>query len=1154
MVTSVFLKACPNCLGPLEETRALEGLPCTKCLPGDITPYKNLSIEEKIRTIYNILVTENKLNAYWNLYYYLDSSSEIIEYFKRITNNEPWSLQRLWLKRLTQGISFSMSAPTGMGKTTTIIVFSTFLANAGKSVLYIVPTKSLLQQICEKMKKIYDNISCGEINEQKKINIVTTTYINRSFEKIKNYRPNFIAVDDADSIVKSGKTVDRLVTLMGIPSEVYEKAIKLVKLKKLLAIEEKRDEIEKKIAEIERDISKFYGTASQLVVASATLRPKGIKQKALRYITGFDVTTAQIYARNIVDTYTQKSIEEIISSLGKGGLILVSRDYGKQKIKELAEYLESKGIKVGIAISGRKFLEKFSAGELDVIIGSASYYGVAVRGIDEPKKLKYVIFYGVPKSRIRINEALYNPFTLLRVSKLLKIDIDENKILSLSSSESQMIKLAFIKSQQLTGKLEETRKYLEEKIKEAKERLSKINENIISDTFLIRKIGKETYIEFPDAITYLQGSGRSSRLLNDGLTLGLAITIVDDKNIYDMLINRLKYTIYNFNPVDFSTLNLDEIKKEIERTRKESGYKMNISTGLMIVESPTKARTIARLFGTPARRNIGGIPIYETVAIDGNNVYILDIMASKGHISDLTTEEKGYYGVEIKDNDILPLYSPLYRCLNCKRIFSQELDKCPYCGSELITSSLNTINAARELALEVDNIFIATDPDVEGEKIGFDLAALISPYNNNIKRVKIHEITKKGVIEALRSLSTLDLNLVKSQVVRRIEDRWVGFELSKILQIKFSNRNYGAGRVQTPVLGWIVKRTEDYKNNMGYLAFIELGNYFHKIFLQQKMKIDKIKIDKIKEETDIISPFPPYTTDTLLIDAYNMYKIPAERVMKIAQELFESGLITYHRTDSIHVSTRGIEIAKEYLNKSNMINEFIPRSWGSEGTHEAIRPTRPIDVNELKKEIEENPQLYYIKFTWAHFAIYDMIFKRFIASQMKEAVGKYATYEISYLDKKDEVKLLTGINKGFSLVLSPKTYQLPEGDIINPKYKIIRGSKIKLYNYAEIIKEMKDKNIGRPSTYSKIIQTLIRHGYVVESKKRAVLIATKKGINVYNYLSEKFASLVSESTTVDLLQKMDMIANGSLLPDYVLNEILGQMKSLVSSLNSEEQI
>lgn len=1154
MITSVFLKACPNCLGPLEEDRALEGLPCSKCLPGDIASFKGLPIEEKIRRVYNILVSKNKLKAYWNLYYYVDSSSEIIDYFRKVTGKEPWSLQKLWLKRLMQGASFSMSAPTGMGKTTTIITYSTYLANNGKKVLYIVPTKSLMQQICEKIKQIYTNLSCGSIDEEKGINIVTTTYINKNFDKIKNYRPDFIAVDDADAIVKNGKTVDRLVTLMGIPQEAYEKAIKLVKLKRLITIEEKKDEIEKKIVEIEKDISKFYGVYAQLVVASATLRPKGVKQKALRYITGFDVSTAQVYARNIIDAYTQSlDVYTLVTSLGKGGLILVSKEYGKQKIKEIAEELERRGIKVGIAISNRKFIEKFSAGEVDVLIGSASYYGVAVRGIDEPKRLKYVIFYGVPKSRVRVNEALYNPFTLLRVAKLLNVEIDDNKILSLSPSEAQLIKIAFVKTQQLNGKLEEIRKYLESKIKEVKEKLSKVDGEVLGDTFLIRKVGRETYLEFPDSITYLQGSGRSSRLFNGGLTLGLTITLVDDINLYRMLTKRLKYLIHNFEPTEFSSLDLEKIKHEIERTRNEAGRKINVSTALMIVESPTKAKTIAKMFGSPARRSVGGVPVYETIVIDGNDVYILDIMASKGHISDLTTEERGYYGIEFSSSEIRPLYSPLYRCINCKRVFSQEIDKCPYCGSTTISSSSNIIDAARQLALEVDNVFIATDPDVEGEKIAFDIAVLVSPYNNNVKRLRIHEITKKGVLEALKSLTKIDLNLVRSQIVRRIEDRVIGFELSKILKVKFSGRNYGAGRVQTPVLGWIVKRTKEYKNNMGYVGLIELGNYTHRVFLKEKININKVKIEKIKEETEILFPLPPYTTDTLLIDAYNLYRLPAEKVMKIAQELFESGLITYHRTDSTHVSTRGLEIAKEYLEKTNNLKEFIPRSWSLEGTHEAIRPTQPIDANELKKQIEENPNGFFIKFTWAHFAIYDMIFRRFIVSQMKEAIGKYVNYRITYLDRRDEVRLLSDIQGGFSLILSPKIYKLPEGEI-EPKYRIIRGSSVKLYDYGEVIKEMREKNIGRPSTYAKIIQTLIRHGYIVESKKKAVLIATKKGMAVYEYLSNKFSTLISETTTAELLQKMDMVANGYISPDDVVYEILTSVKSLVSSFNSEQQV
>ncbi|BDC19935.1 reverse gyrase [Acidianus sp. HS-5] len=1152
MVTSVFLKACPNCGGPLEDYRALAGLPCSKCLPGDISPFNNLSVDDKINLVYNILVHENKLKGYWNLYYYHQLSQEIIDYFKKISGKEPWSLQKLWLRRLVEGSSFSMSAPTGMGKTTTIIVYSTYLQNSNKNVLYIVPTKSLMQQICGKIDKIGGKISCGKVGQG--ISIVTVNYINRNFDEIKDYRPDFVAVDDADAIVKSGKTVDKLVTLMGIPQEVYEDAIKLVKLKRLLAIEEKRDEIETKIAEIEYRISKYYGLASQLVVASATLRPKGIKQKALRYITGFDVSTAQIYARNIVDTFTSSPLVDIVSKLGSGGLILVSKEYGKDKIKEISESLGNVGFRTAIALSGRKFLEKFSNGEMDVIIGSASYYGVAVRGIDEPKRLKYVIFYGVPKSRLRLSQAVYNPYTLLKISKLFNINIDENLILSLSTSEAQLIKLAFLKSQKLTGKLGEIQKTLEDKINEVKSALKTISSEVISDTFLIRKIGKEFYIEYPDAITYLQGSGRSSRLLNGGLTLGLAVTIVDDPKLYEMLRRKLQYIIYNFNPTNFESLDLGKVKNEIERSRNDKNEELHISTGLLIVESPTKAKTIARMFGTPARRNIAGIPVYETVVIDGNNVHILDVVATKGHVTDLTTENIGYYGVEIRNEDKYPYYSPLYRCMNCKRIFTQDFDKCPYCGSTLISSSMSTVNAIRKIAMEVEDVYIATDPDVEGEKIAFDAAASVSAYNSRIFRVKYHEVTKKSILEALANPTKVDLNMVKSQIVRRVEDRWVGFELSKILQLKFSNRNYGAGRVQTPVLGWITKRTEEYKKNMCYVAYIKLGNYNHKVYLDRKnVKIDKVIIKKLEEKDDIILPLPPYTTDTLLIDAYNMYKLSAEKVMKIAQELFESGLITYHRTDSIHISNKGIEIAKEYLDKKGLMKNFMPRSWGNEGTHEAIRPTRSIDVEELKKEIEDNPQAYFIKFTWAHFALYEMIFKRFLASQMKEAVGKYTKYQIQVLDNVSEITVLTSIKGGFSEVLKPRIYEIPEGEIqVNPV--ITRGSKIKLYTYAEVIKEMKDKNIGRPSTYAKIIQTLMRHGYIIESKKKYVLIATKKGINVYNYLNSKFSSLVSENTTAELLEKMDMIAGGKINADSVLTEIFGQIRSLVTSLNSEEQI
>ncbi|MBW9140392.1 MAG: DEAD/DEAH box helicase [Candidatus Aramenus sp.] len=819
MINSVYIGSCPNCGGPLEATHALEGLPCSRCLPGNIEAFRGMAFRDKVKAVYNILVSRNSLKGYWELYYSFELYDEVISYFKKVTGNEPWSMQRFWLRRLAEGASFSMSAPTGLGKTTTIMVYSSYL---GENVLYLVPTKSLQEQICGKLGKIAQ-VACGKVDE-KKISVVTVNYLNRNFESIKGFRPKFIGVDDADAIVKSGKTTDKLVAIMGISQDVYEEAIKLVSLKRLVLLSEHKEDIEEKIRRIEAKIASFHGNVAQLVVASATMRPKGAKQKALKYITGFDVSTAQIYARNIIDAYyvgdfvnlverlgegglvlvakiasfhgnvaqlvvasatmrpkgaKQKALKYItgfdvstaqiyarniidayysgdfvnlVERLGEGGLVLVSREYGKQKMKELQQLLEDRGIRADLAISGRKFLERFSKGETSVIIGSASYYGVAVRGIDEPKRLKYVIFYGVPKSRVKAMEALYSPFTLLRVSKLLNVEVDENKILNLNSAESQALRIAFLKSQTLTGKLGEVQLYLKGKIEEVRERLKSLDGDLDGDSFVIRRTGRELYIEFPDPITYLQGSGRSSRLLNGGLTLGLSVVLVDELKLLWMLTKRLRYVMNSFEFVNFASLDLDKVKAEMEKSRMDSNTPVDVSTALMIVESPTKAKTISRLFGSPARRTIGGIPVYETVVVDGNKVYVLDVVATKGHLTDLTLEERGYYGVEVGNNRISPYYSPLFRCINCKRVISANVDKCPYCGSTTFTSSVSTVNALRKLAMEVDKVLIATDPDTEGEKIAYDVAANVKGYNDNVFRIKYHEVTRKGILEALRNL------------------------------------------------------------------------------------------------------------------------------------------------------------------------------------------------------------------------------------------------------------------------------------------------------------------------------------------------------------------------------------------------------------------
>jgi len=1163
MLKIVYTAACPNCNGNLEADRALASMPCSYCLGEEGIRMMNLHHHDKVKAIYNLLVSNNSLKNYWNIYYKLENFENIISYFRKVVRSEPWSLQKLWLRRLVDGENFTMSAPTGLGKSTTISLYSTYL---GEKVVYIVPTKSLVEQVCKKITEFGGKVKCGSIDETK-ISVVTTSFLSKHKEELSNYKMDLIAVDDADAIIKSGKTTDLLVSLLGIPEEAYENAMKLVRLRRFVVNvmgTPEEDVIKKKIRDLETNLISYKGISSQLVVSSATLRPKGLKQQAIKFLTGFEPSSVQMYSRNIIDSKSSLDLS-LIQKLGPGGLILVSRDYGRDMIKSIREKVEEFGLRADLAISGRKFMEKLSKGETDVIIGSASYYGVAVRGIDEPTRIKYVLFYGVPKMKISLDNALLNPFTLLRIMKSLEMEDHEfeKKVMSLSPSEAQAIRISLLKKQEiqgdkLRGLVDPLLKYRESVI----ETLKKTNSARFSTSaFLIVNEGKKGFfMEFPDVITYLQGSGRSSRLYNGGLTLGLSIILSDDDMLLEILERRLRSMMGDFNFKDVSLLELDKVKDDLDSCRRPNGdtRKLEVTTSLMIVESPTKAKTIARMFGRPSMRVIGGVPIYETIIVDGNKVNLLDIMATRGHITDLTLDNIGYYGVEVKDNgDSEAHFSKIKRCYNCKRTFSSDSDTCPYCGSSDFYTTENTIDAMRKIAMEVDHVLIATDPDIEGEKIAFDVASFVSPYNSSILRIKYHEVTKNGIMNALRNPGTLDVNTVKAQVARRIEDRWIGFELSSILKAKFSGFNYGAGRVQTPVLGWIVNSTKDYKANMGYLVYANLDNkYVMRRFYKDKNKArdfvernHKVKVMKEKEEMIVISPYPPFTTETLLVEANQRFKLPASALMKIAQDLFEAGLITYHRTESIHVSPIGIDVAKTYLKKVGLEEEFSGRSWGEEGAHEAIRPTRPISIEELKQEVEDNPFAYFIRFTKFHYLVYDLIFRRFMASQMRNATGKKAEFKIAHSEGEEKVTFTTYVDGGFSKIYDVRVVDLREGEI-TPEYEIRRGSYSRLLSQADIILMMKEKGIGRPSTYSKTLESILRHGYVISSKKRYLLVATKKGINVFDFLDSKFKDLVSEKRTSDLLTRIDLISTGQLDPSSVVLDIFKEIKTSVNLLNS----
>ncbi|BCU71138.1 reverse gyrase [Stygiolobus caldivivus] len=1153
MVKIRYLFGCPNCNGPIDSERLLKGLPCESCLPG-------YSEALDIKAIYDLLVKNSTLKSYAELYYNFEMYEELSSLFKKIVGKEPWPLQKYWLRKLLRGENFSLSAPTGIGKTTTLMVYSIY---RGETTLFVVPTNSLRDQICQRLKAITPDVSCGN-PEDGKINVTSFYSINRNTEKYASLKPKVVIVDDADMILKSGKTTERIATILQIPQDVFDKAVQLVKLRRILSFKEDR-ELSQRVRELEAQVY-TWRPVTQFVVSSATLRPKGSKQLALRTLAGFEPSTVQIYSRNIIDSYQDGlDLVNLLDRLGdEGALILVSRDFGRAKVKEIVNELNERGFRAIQAVSGRKFMDKFSSGEVGYLVGSASYYGVAVRGLDEPKRLKYVIFYGVPKTKLPLEDSLNNPFTALRVADALSLDVGNlrKKVLLLSPSEVQAIKFALRNSETLNGKLEELRKslsYLKENVIEVLK--SKKPSVLKLDNFTVEREGRRYFILIPDAITYIQGSGRASRILHNGFTLGLSVVLVDKPELFEILAKRVKGLSYDTEFKKFNDLDLDSIKREVTESRNGGSRSLDIKTALIVVESPTKAKTISRIFSRGVRRELYGVPVYESIIVDKNSVIVANIVASKGHVTDLTTEEVGYYGVEV-DNEIRANYSPIYKCYNCLKTITKRVDSCPYCGSTLVYSSERIINAIRLLSSDVDEVYVATDPDQEGEKIAFDLYALISPYNKNVFRVTYHEITKNAILEAIRNKSWFNLNAVNSQLARRIEDRWIGFELSSALKSIIGDQNNGSGRVQGPVLGWIVDRTNEYKRNTGWMVYVKVGNYVIRRLFKSKAEAEdfvkrlNVKVLKVGEREEVVNPQPPYTTDALLIDAYNRLGISAPLTMRVAQELFESGLITYHRTDSIHISPLGVNIAKEYLIRSGLNQDFQGRSWGESGTHEAIRPTNPMDLNDLQRDIEENPFKYYIKFTWVHFKVYDLIFRRFIASQMGPAKVIYGKFRVTLTGNDEElIEVPILVEGGFSKVYPVKVYSLDGSEVTS---SIRKGSSVPLLGYAEVIKLMKEKNIGRPSTYAKTVTSLIRHGYVIETKKRSFLLASKRGIKAYEVLRNNFAEFVSESRTSLLVDTIDKISKGTLDVDVFIKDLFQEVNSgirvLINSPELKEQI
>jgi len=1141
------------------------------------------------------------------------------EFFRVVTGGLGlWGAQRTWAKRLIYGENTVLIAPTGMGKTTLLIAYSIYAARKGKRVVYIAPTRALLTQIYEKLVKaasragldesqvlVYDSSKSRKRREEVlsrikqgdyRVLVLTNSFLSKNHELLSFNRPDVVVADDVDSVVRSEKNIARLLRILGYTDEVIELAKKrLTLIWKLLVNKafnngEKYSEIVKEYLEVDAELEKRLAEIprSQFIVASATGRMKGLMSRVLKELLRIDISGITIYGRDVTDSYLLvepqelgERLTEIVGRLGKGGIIYIAprhpfKEELRKGVEKAIQELAEKGLRVGDANPSN--VSRLIRGELDVLVGSASYYGSSVRGIDAPEVIKYVVFVGTPVFTVGVDALLANPNMMVRTllelvnmgqgtearSKAIEL---RRIIYTLSPGELRLIKLALSgkipedalkASEKLSSRYPEIKRYYQEITEQVKRIL---DEKLVVNmgTITLVKVGGNYNALIPDLMTYIQASGRTSRLYGLRMTHGLSVILEYSilSNTVTGLEMKLRSVSRELGFQDFKSISLDSEIGRLKSSRESSGSSDALSyrSILVVVESPTKAKTIARFFGKPIARRLGNTVVYEIPVKIGGEIVHLNIMPTRGHIFDLTTNPEGYYGVVIQDNRVSPVYETIKRCQICGTQFTSG-DKCPRCGSSMFTDSKTTIAALRKIAGEVDEVYIATDPDIEGEKIAYDVYLAVKYYNENIWRIELHEITVQEFLKALENKRSINRRLVEAEMYRRVLDRLVGFKLSQELQSMHGLRYLGAGRVQTPTLGLVIERYNEYNRGKCKRVTLRLGAPFNttvSLLLDKGSGIiddlkaaRKLRVVRTRSEEVTVAPKPPYTTDELLADAARI-GLPTELAMRIAQQLFEAGLITYHRTDSHHVSSTGIGVAMKYIEGKGLSSIANPSHWGNPGTHEAIRPVYPYDIDDLLKAVAEGLVNVVIPLTGLHLRLYDLIFKRFITSQLKPFKAVKSTYAILLGEVKlGEIEVFTDIvENGFNLFKEAKVYRDLQGieavDVDLEEVSVRDSSRTPLYTEGELVSLMKKLGLGRPSTYSKIIESVKRHGYVIVSKKRLKLIPTKRGIEVYKYLSNTYPDLISVETSRRLEESIDRIVRGEVSALELINDVWSRL-------------
>jgi len=536
---------------------------------------------------------------------------------------------------------------------------------------------------------------------------------------------------------------------------------------------------------------------------------------------------------------------------------------------------------------------------------------------------------------------------------------------------------------------------------------------------------------------------------------------------------------------------------------------------LVIVESPTKARTLGQFLGKD----------YQ-------------IIASMGHVRDLP---RGEFGVDVKGD-----FSPKY-------VIPKE--------------KIKMVNGLAKQGAEAEKLWLATDPDREGEAIAWNLLQVIIEKGKvkspDCKRVVFHEITESAVKESFDHPREIDKDLVKAQQARRVLDRLVGYKLSPLLWKKVKSR-LSAGRVQSVALRLIVEREreiEAFKSEEYWEIFVEVSkvskvpkvseenNFIAKLIqvngkkaeIKNGKQADEISQDLEKANFSVFEiktkdvkkyPNPPFTTSTLQQTAATRHGFTAKRTMRIAQNLYEEGLITYMRTDSVNLAQSAVSTVRKLITKEfgekylpQIPRKYKARSRLAQEAHEAIRPT---DISKTADKLQ---------LTADHQKLYDLIWKRTVVCQMAEAQVAETSLLVEGQGKKKYIAKASGQKVKFDgwyrvydkmPIKEQELPELSENDPLDLK-KLDKQQKFTepppRFTEATLIRELEKNDIGRPSTYAPIISTLYERTYI-ERQEGGKIIPTPVGKTTVDFLVANFPEVVNVTFTAQMENNLDLIAQG----------------------------